>query len=157
MEITKQKAKKRVLKFLQQHKTAVIATISPDNKPQAATITYILDDDFSFYFMTKKNSRKFKNILHNPDVGIVVGTDPKIPATAQMEGEAHVIKDPHHFMVNYLSKAITIADPEWWPLLKPRGVDYAFFKVTITWLRWLNLDITGYPETYQEDFHQIIP
>ena len=96
------------------------------------------------------------NITGNHNVGIVVGTNPKIPATAQIQGVAHIIQDPNHFVVNYFSKAMNSDDSEWWPLFKSRGVDYVFFRVEIKWLRWLNLDITGYPETYQGDFYQII-
>lgn len=146
-----------VIKFLQKNKTAVIATSSADGTPEAATITYLFDDDFNLYFITRKQSRKFQNILKNHIVSVVVGTDPQILATAQMKGIATVIEHPNSFAISYLMKKIDLGEPRWWPLFKARGVDYVFVKIKVTWLRWLNLDLTGYPETYHEDFEQVIP
>ncbi len=156
MDIDKETLRADVLKFIQKTKTAVLSTVSPEHQPEAATVTYVCDDDFNFYFITKKDSRKLQNILKNPNVAIVVGTSEN-PATAQMQGVAEIITDPDHFIVTYFSQSVNVAETKWWPLFKVRGSDFAFVKVKITWLRWLNLDLTEYPETYKDDFQQIIP
>jgi general stress protein 26 len=153
----KKKLKIDILKFLQKNQLAVIGTTSVKGQAQVATITYLFDDDFHFYFITRKSSRKYNNITHNKNIGIVVGVNPDVPATVQMQGTASIIQNPDHFVINYLSKTINLDEKKWWPLFKARGIDYAFIEVKIEWLRWLDLDATGYPETYSEDFQQIIP
>jgi nitroimidazol reductase NimA-like FMN-containing flavoprotein (pyridoxamine 5'-phosphate oxidase superfamily) len=77
--ITKDKGLLRndVLKFLQKNKVAVVATASKDGIPEAATITYLFDDDFNFYFITRKQSQKLINLRKNPNVALVIGTDAK--------------------------------------------------------------------------------
>lgn len=149
--------REKVLQFLQKHKTAVIATSSGSGAPEAATITYLFDDDFNFYFITRRQSRKLQNILKNPKVSIVVGTHSDAFETAQIEGTATVIENPDRFVVSYLTKTIKLDEPQWWPLFKIRGADYVFVHVKAEWLRWLDLDRTGYPEKYDENFEQVIP
>lgn len=146
----------QVLRFLQRHKTAVLGTMSPEGTVQGATVSYIWDDEFNFYFITRRDSRKFRNMAANPRVSIVVGTEPSSPGTIQAEGIAKVIEDPH-FMVHYFTEIVDITKPEWWPLFGLSGMDFVFFQVKIDWLRWLDLDVVGYPATYQEHFRQIIP
>lgn len=142
--------------FLQKHKTCVLGTLAADGEPQGATMTYICDDDFNFYFVTRKESRKHRNLLADPRVSIVVGVDPEAPGTAQAQGKAEVLNEPH-FMIHYFEKIVDISAPEWWPLFALEGMDFVFFKVTPTWLRWLNLDAGTYPRTYREGFQQILP
>jgi len=151
-----EKLKKQVLAFLQNHRTAAIATVSKRNEPQVAAVNYIMDDEFNLFFITRKGSRKFENLEHSKRVGILVGNDPKVPAVVQIQGNAEILPDSH-YMANFISKQIDVNDAQWWPILKTRGLDFVLFKVTIDWLRWLNLDITGYPQTYMKDFQQVIP
>ena len=152
-----EQVKKDVLEFLQRNKTAVVATASLEGQPQAATITYVIDDSFDIYFVTKKSSQKFFNISNNPNVAVVVGTDPGTIATVQMQGVAQIIEDQKHFMIRYLATTIDIAKPEWWPLSRMPGSDFVLIRIKPTWLSWLNLDKSEYPDTYREDYQQIIP
>jgi len=154
-EEDKEAVRKRVLRFLQGEKTAVIATVSPKGEPQAATITYVIDDQFNFYFIARKSSRKFANLLLNRSVGLAVGTDPKVPATVEIQGTAHAVESPDASVVDYFSNAMQSDDPEWWPLFKSRGMDYVFFRVEIQWLRWLDLAVSGDFQVFQGDFYQV--
>lgn len=149
--------RKEVLMFTQKNKSAVLATVSPEGEPQAATITHLMDNDFTLYFVTKKESRKFQNITHNPRVSIVIGTDPSVPTTVQIQGRATVIPKPHHFIIAHLTKKINLTDVEWWPLLKAQKGEHEFIKVEIDWMRWLNLSTTGNDETFADGFQQLIP
>jgi nitroimidazol reductase NimA-like FMN-containing flavoprotein (pyridoxamine 5'-phosphate oxidase superfamily) len=157
--ITKDKGLLRndVLKFLQKNKVAVVATASKDGIPEAATITYLFDDDFNFYFITRKQSQKLINLRKNPNVALVIGTDAKIPATVQIQGHVTIIKKPDEYVISYLTKKIKLSKTEWQPLLKVKGMDYVFIKVKTESLRWLDLDAKKYPKNYSENFQQIIP
>jgi general stress protein 26 len=151
-----EKLKNQVKSFLQIHRTASLATVSEHGEPQVATVNYVLDDNFNFFFIVRKHSRKFKNLESNKKVGILVGGDPQIPVIVQMQGIAEPVRDEKN-IVEYFSKEVELNDKSWDVLFKTPGVDFMLFKVKIEWLRWLNLNLTAYPETYMKDFEQIIP
>jgi general stress protein 26 len=157
-EEQKEEVRKRIAAFLKKNTTAVIATLSSNGEPNAATINYIIegDDDFSIYFIARKSSRKYANLMQNNNVGLVVGTDPKIPAMAEVQGVAHLIETPNQNILDYFSKAIASGSQEFWPLLKAaKSMDYVFFKVEIQWLRWLDLVESEDFHTFRGDFYEI--
>ena len=151
----KEEIKKRILRFLKANTTAVISTLSPHNEPQAATINSTIDDDFNLYFIARQGSRKFASLAVHPEVGLVIGTDPKVPAMAEIQGIAHVIPAPPENIVDYFSKGMASDAPEWWPLFKSRAMDFKFFRVEVTWLRWLDLASSGDFHTLKGDFYEI--
>lgn len=155
-DMDKNAVRRDALKFLQKHKVAVLATVSENGEPQAATVTCVVDDDFNLYFITRKGTRKFTNIVRDPKVALVIGTEENMPATVQMHGKAEILTDPLHYMIMFMDRQTNIEEAVWWPLLKRGDKDFAYIKVVPTWLRWLNMDVTGYPETAQEDYHEII-
>lgn len=73
-----------VIKFLDEHDTCVLATVSADGKPQSATVGFSFGDDFSILIGTNKETRKYHNLQTNTEISLVVGvTGPK---TVQYEG-----------------------------------------------------------------------
>lgn len=159
MAETKEEIQKRIRRFLKENTTAVIATISPKNEPNAATINYIIEEveeDFSLYFIARKSSRKFENIMHNRNVGLVVGTDPKVPAMAEIQGIAHLIENPKPKIAEYFSKAMASGKQEFWPLVKAaKSMDYGFFRVEVEWLRWLDLVTSSDFHTFRGSFYEM--
>ncbi len=85
---------KDAISFLNSQIICVVATVTPAGHPQAATVFYwiddIKDDSFAIYFVTKQQTRKFKNLTNNPRLSIVVGTQFE-PNTVQMDGEAVLV------------------------------------------------------------------
>lgn len=151
----KEEIKKRILRFLKENSTGVIATVSAKNEPEAATINYTIDDDFNLYFIARQGARKFANLAVHPEVGLVIGTDPKVPAMAEIQGVAHVVPEPPKHIADYFAQGMTSDDPQWWPLFKSRAMDFKFFRVEITWLRWLDLASSGDFHTFKGNFYEI--
>jgi uncharacterized pyridoxamine 5'-phosphate oxidase family protein len=151
----KEEVRSRILRFLQQNKTAVIATLSAQGEPQAATISYIVDEQFDIYFIARKGSRKFINLSTHQNLGLVVGTDPKVPAMAEIQGVAHPVENPNPFVADYFAEALASEDPEWWPLYKSRSMDFVFYRVEIQWMRWLDLATSGDFHVFRGDFYEI--
>ena len=74
--MNKEISKQGALKFLKEKQLAVVSTVSAEGKPESATVLYFIDDDFNFYFITRRNTRKFGNLQStNNNVAIVVGTE----------------------------------------------------------------------------------
>lgn len=61
--------------FLQQRLIARVTTIEPDGYPHTVPIWYILDGD-DLVIATGSESRKVKNIQHNPKGAVTIGGDP---------------------------------------------------------------------------------
>src|SRR3989344_1188220 len=82
--------RENALKFLKENHTMVLATVSHDGMPHAATVYYMVDENFDLYFSTGEETKKFLNIKDNSNVALVVGTGPDIK-TIQGGGKAEWI------------------------------------------------------------------
>lgn len=122
-----------VLQFLKKHKIGVIATSSPEGKPEAAVVGVAVTDDFEVIFNTYPHTRKYKNIEQNNSVAFVIGWDEGI--TVQLEGEACEIFDQEREE----ARKIYYANNEEAKKYNAMG-DNRCFKVTTKWLRYVGQD-----------------
>lgn len=131
--------KKQIFTFLQSKFITVIATITPENKPEAATIYYIVDEDFSMYFIAGNNTSKSKNIINNPNVALVVGTD-NIPITAQIEGLAQKVTDLN-VIPTLLGRLAKVSNQNEYapPAFALSNDNMNIFKVTPAKIKWLDM------------------
>lgn len=150
----KAKLKRQALEFLKNKEIAVISTLSENNEPTTATILFSVDDDFNFYFITRRQTRKFKNLQKNKGVAIVVGTELE-PGTIQMQGEAQLLEgnETEKFFGEMSKNKKDLLNLYSGPFLSISGIDFAIFKVKINWMRYLRLDL----EEMKEEYYQIIP
>lgn len=108
--------KHEALAFFEQHKLAVLSTVSAQGQPDGAAIYYTVKDDRDVYFLTHKESSKFKNIEANAaasltvfnedtqqtiqaqgkitEIGIGQEHDEALRMLAQLENEESVWKPP---------------------------------------------------------------
>lgn len=152
----KQEIKAKALEFLKSQRVAVISTTDEKGEPQSAVVTFLVDDEFNIFFVTRKKSRKFANIIRNPRVAVVVGFDPEHPSTIQMHGNAKISESNRISTLLKFSQAL-ISREKWWPLLKVAGLDFVVMEVKIDWARWLNLEADAHDENFQENYSEIIP
>ena len=78
--------KQFIYDFIKQHQLAVISTCNSANTPEAALIGIAVAEKLELVFDTVTTSRKYKNILQNPNVALVIGWDNE--TTVQYEGVA---------------------------------------------------------------------
>lgn len=72
--------------FIRQHKYAVLATVSPGNLPEAAYVGIAVTPELNIIFDTVSESRKYQNLLLNPNISFVIGWEDE--QTLQYEGIA---------------------------------------------------------------------
>lgn len=85
--------KQRIYEFLKATPIGVLSSITPDNDPHGAVVYFSVDRNFVVSVLTKSNTRKYDNLLHNNHVMITVfeaGTQ----TTVQFTGVAKEITDP---------------------------------------------------------------
>jgi len=132
--------KQDVLAFAQQHSLAVVATVTADNKPEAAVIGIAISDQWEIIFDTIEHTRKAVNLRTNLSVALVVGWDQK---TLQLEGHAEVLsgKELQRCKEIYFSVFPDGHEREKWP-----GIMYV--RVRPQWMRYS--DFTGATENIVE-------
>lgn len=74
-----------IYSFIKQHRSAVLSTISPDSKPEAALVGIAVTPDLKIIFDTLSDSRKYTNLLLNPYIAFVIGWDNDV--SVQYEGK----------------------------------------------------------------------
>lgn len=69
-----QDAKEKMKRLLREQNMCVLATCS-DNEPHCSLMAYVTDDPVStVYMVTLKESRKFRNLMENPQASLLVDT-----------------------------------------------------------------------------------
>jgi len=91
-----------LLRFLKKANLGTIATVNGDNKPDAATIRYIVKDNLDIFFLTKKETGKYKNIQRQSEVVLIV-TNAEEPETVKVRGNAFPVTDDP----NIISEIVT--------------------------------------------------
>lgn len=119
----------------------VVSTVSDGGKPESASLYYIKDDALNIFFVTRSGSRKYKNILKNPNVSFVI-TSEHPPKTVQLEGTAREVIDAHE-QVEFFDKLVAKASES--NLMPPVSQmvegEMVFMKITTSWARFGNFEI----------------
>lgn len=127
----------KVTQFLKANPVGVISTNGPEGV-ESASIYYMVDTDGTIYFNSRRDSRKLKNILENPDVAFVAfQQNPDM--TLQARGKAEVVTDIGHITEKYSTLLKRMFDggntP---PILNIGMAEVELVKVTPTWMRFGN-------------------
>ena len=129
-----------IYEFIRKHLYGVISTVSDKNLPESALIGIAVSEDLEIIFDTVNSSRKYKNILQNPNVAIVIGWDNEV--TLQLEGTAQELTpaDASYKELYYGVFPDAKIRAETWP-------DIVHFVVKPNWIRYSNLND---PNTIEE-------
>ncbi len=119
--------------FIKQHTKAVLSTLSPENKPQAALVGIAVTPDLKLIFDTLSDSRKYNNLLVNPSIAFVIGWDNE--ATLQYEGVVNFLtgdklESIKHVYFEFFPEGV---ERLMWPnicylCVEPRWIRYSDFK-----------------------------
>ena len=126
-----------VYQFASQHPLAVLATSPSTTQPEAAVIGIAITESLEIVFDTVKSSRKYKNLLQNRLVAVVIGWDNE--TTLQLEGEAVELNGPgadRYKEVYFSVYPDGRQRAETWPglvhfVVKPRWLRYSNFNVPV--------------------------
>lgn len=130
----------RTHKFIEENPAAVLSVISPEGKPFGSTVFIIPDDDLNFYFVTKKETEKYKSIQQNNSVAITT-TNVQSQESLQAQGVAEEVKDfdTTRMIFKKLSHIRPNAEPNWLPpIVKLKAGDFVVMKIKLEWLRLAN-------------------
>jgi general stress protein 26 len=97
MSIEISDSRSKIVDFLTKNHLGVLATASLSGKPHAVAVYYVIDSDLNFFFITKENTEKHKNLQQNPNASLAV-YDAKTQTTLQVDGQVTLDEDPQSFM-----------------------------------------------------------
>ncbi|GEM_PF-733765 len=81
------------LASLRDRRIGVLSHAAEDGHPRSAVVNLTIDDEFRFYFVTQRQTEKFRDIIDRRDVALNIGFDEKRVDNFQIVGKAFVVKD----------------------------------------------------------------
>lgn len=121
----------KILDLFAKNKYGVLSTISAEGKSQSAVVALTETDEYELIVGTSRNSRKYKNILLNPEVSVVIGWDND--TTVQYEGLARVLRGEE---ANECQKKHLAKHPE--SVVHREASDEVYILIKPTWIRYSN-------------------
>jgi len=122
----------KIMDYISTQMLGVISTIDPSGKPEAALVAITETEGLKLIFGTDKKTRKYKNLLNNPHVAIVLGTDLKVGVTVQYEGVAKELSSKEleqardlHLKKNPNSIKFAFKESQTFFMIKPTWVRYS--------------------------------
>ncbi|HSX28239.1 MAG TPA: pyridoxamine 5'-phosphate oxidase family protein [Candidatus Saccharimonadales bacterium] len=130
---------KDIVSYIQANSVIIIGTIDPHGALHGAAVYAYAPRADKLYFITKNDTKKFQNILHNPEVSVtIVNSDEN--STLQSQGHAEVVSDPGvigevmHKMTKIYAHSV-----DWLPpIAKIHAGPYQVVKVTLRNTRLAN-------------------
>jgi uncharacterized pyridoxamine 5'-phosphate oxidase family protein len=81
------------LNFLQDNPLGVLSTINGSHFPEMAPIYFFVESDFSCSFLTKTNTRKFRNLSENEKAALLTFSEETL-TTVEVQGRLSTEHDP---------------------------------------------------------------
>ena len=132
--------KKEVLDFLRAE-SVMSAAINNSERPVSTVLLFAVDDDFTFYFTTRRNTVKVKSLAADKKISLSVWHLGKM--LVQASGEVGEITDERQIdeILDKLARSAGALSGFWPPVLQIRGSDYAAYSIKTNWLRVLDLRV----------------
>jgi uncharacterized pyridoxamine 5'-phosphate oxidase family protein len=116
--------------FISRHRYAVMSSVSEEGNPESALVGFAVAPDLKIIFDTVFTSRKYKNLIQNSSIAMVIGWENE--QTVQYEGRV-IFQAGNEF--NKMKKLYLKVYPEG---REPREKwkDIAYFVVVPDWIRY---------------------
>ena len=123
-------------------KLCVLATATPQGKPECAVLAYAVNSDLSLILSTHTTSRKWSNIKANKQVAITLGQS-FAELYIQYEGTAELITEGEEF--KHCEELFFTANPQ---AKQFQNSETAFIKVKPSWIK--STDFSMHPPEITE-------
>lgn len=113
----------------------VISTVNEQGRPQSASVYHVCDDNLNIFFVTRSESRKYKNLQKNNNASFVI-TSEHPPKTIQLEGTVAEVSDPNE-QLTYFDKLVAKATESSFmpPVSQMVAGEMVFMKLSTSWAR----------------------
>lgn len=132
-----QLSRSEFVEFVRAAKLAVVSTVTPEGRPEAAVLEIAALGDGTLLFDCRPIARKVRNLAKNTRVALVIGWD---PVTLQVEGEAELLMGIEREAMLGLYAQQHAVNPA-------IADDLMLYQVSVDWLRYVEV---GQPPTVAE-------
>ena len=145
---------KDVTDYIKDNPVMVLGTANEQGKPHGAAVYVCAPTAETVYFVTKSETLKFKNIVHNPHVSVTI-VNTADNSSLQAAGHAKVINDPSTIesVMGHMAK-IYATSADWLPpIAKLRAGPYQVVGVKLEHTRLAHFQHAkpGSPVIFEED------
>lgn len=84
------------VKFIKERAESRVATVSKKGWPQVSTVVHVFDGKF-LYFATDYDTLKYKNLISNNKIGIIIDVYERQPRSIIMQGRATMLEKGKEF------------------------------------------------------------
>jgi general stress protein 26 len=112
--------------------TAVISTVSKEGEPHASVVSFVTDKDDNYYFVTKTDTQKTKNITYKNKVALTIHHSHSLKIL-QVQGVANIElnSDITKMLIGAITEPKTYKEGvKFPPITKLDAGDYVVFKIT---------------------------
>lgn len=143
-----------IIHYIRHNPIMVLSTINSRGMPQGAAIYAYAPAADKIYFVTKTETEKYQNLIHNPNVSLT-SYDGQHNSTLQAEGTARIVDNAQLIgMVMQKMTRIYAKSADWLPpIAKISAGPYQVIEVTLHRTRLGNFQgkHAGNPHIYQEN------
>lgn len=133
--------------FISKQRYAVLATVSAKGDPEAALVGFAVAPDLRLIFDTVSTSRKYKNLIQNGAIALVIGWEDD--RTVQYEGRVKILEGNEFDSMLELYFNVFPDGRE----RKENWKDITYFVVVPQWIRYSEFKIP--PIIEETDFSDI--
>ena len=132
-------SRQSLISYLKELGMAVLSTVNQDGFPYSAVIYFVVDHNLNFYFLTKADTKKARNLEVNNKAALTT-IDLKSMITVQTTGAVARVRDGEQYiyMIGELGKVNAQKNNPHWPppvsKLKDNG-EVAVYKYKPDWIR----------------------
>lgn len=119
--------------FLAKQSLGVVGSLSPEGNAQSALVGIAVTEELEIVFDTLNTTRKYRNLVANPNASVVIGWVNEI--TVQYEGEAFLPEGEElvRYKSSYFAKWADGPSRQNWPglvyfVIRPRWIRYSDYN-----------------------------
>lgn len=127
--------KDKILEVMSKNKHCVISTVGPNGSSQSALVGFSVNDDLEIVFGTNSYTRKYKNILRNPNVSLVISLEEK-KLSVQYEGRAEQLRGDE-----LISRVGLHYDNGGAAIERLKDPSQVYFKIVPKWVRFVDANV----------------
>jgi general stress protein 26 len=146
---------RQVQDFLKAHVIMAMATSSADGTPHVAPMLYLYREPKTFYFVSRNNTQKYRNVLASNKVSVVIW---EIGSMAvYIDGITEIVadvKEKNDILDAFVARGAEQED-FWPPILQFGTGDYAAIKIIPERVRCINL-VSGFIQDKKGPMQEII-
>jgi uncharacterized protein YhbP (UPF0306 family) len=148
--------KNQLVTLLKEQAIAVLSTVDNDGQVHGSTMFFTVNDDLSFYLLTKSTTRKFESLQNNNGVALTIIFENQ-QKTTQIEGNVENVAsgtDEYRNVIVSLSEKNAVQGNISWPppLSKIPDADLVIYKLIPKWVRY-----SDYSDLGEAKIIQVIP